>query len=94
MTTQTPKPTRNRKRMTPVAPPSLPLPKGKLGAIVGLMGRPKGATLAELMTASGWQAHSVRGVIAGAIKKKLKLTVISEKPGPERIYRIEQGAQA
>jgi len=44
--------------------------------------------MADLMKVTGWQAHSVRGAIAGTIKKKLQLIVISEKSGAVRIYRI------
>lgn len=62
---------------------------GKLGKVVALLKRPKGATLAELMKATGWQKHSVRGAISGAIKKKLKLAVLSEKAGDVRTYRIK-----
>ncbi|HXQ11569.1 MAG TPA: DUF3489 domain-containing protein [Caulobacteraceae bacterium] len=72
---------------------SRPDPKGKLGALVTLLRRPGGAQLAELMAATGWQAHSVRGAIAGALKKKLGLTIISAKTETGRIYRIvEAGA--
>jgi hypothetical protein len=60
----------------------------KLESVIKLLRRTKGATLAELMTATGWQVHSVRGVIAGAIKKKLGLAVLSEKSGETRTYRI------
>ena len=62
---------------------------GKLGKVVSLLKRPKGATLADLMKATGWQAHSVRGAIAGALKRKLKLAVLSEKAGDVRTYRIK-----
>lgn len=48
-----------------------------------------GATLEEIIAATGWQAHTVRGAISGAIKKKLSLTVDSEKvDGRGRVYRI------
>ena len=50
----------------------------KLDILIGLLRRPKGATTAELMKATGWQAHSVRGAIAGSIKKKLGHKVDSE----------------
>ena len=54
-----------------------------------LLGRRDGATIEDLQQATGWQKHSVRGFLAGAVKKKLGLTLISEKPdaGPRR-YRI------
>ena len=64
-------------------------PSGKLGKVVTMLKRPKGATIAELTKATGWQAHSVRGAISGAIKKKLKLAVLSEKIGEVRTYRIK-----
>jgi hypothetical protein len=49
-----------------------------------------GATIDELMNASGWQAHSVRGFLSGTVRKKLGLTVISEKTDGIRRYRIAQ----
>jgi Protein of unknown function (DUF3489) len=54
-----------------------------------LLSRQEGATIDELQAATGWQQHSVRGFLAGAVKKKLGLTLLSEKPdaGPRR-YRI------
>jgi hypothetical protein len=63
-------------------------PGGKLGKVVALLKRPKGATIADLIKATDWQAHSVRGAISGTIKKKLKLAVVSEKTGSVRTYRI------
>ncbi len=53
--------------------------QGKLGLLIGLLRQPEGATLAAMVTATGWQAHSVRGAMAGAIKKKLDLPVVSKK---------------
>ena len=63
-------------------------PKGKLGALVALLLRPEGATLEAMQAATGWQAHSVRGAIAGQIRKKLGLTVATEKVEGLTIYRI------
>lgn len=68
--------------------PSPSMPRGKLGILVALLRHPDGATLPAMMAATGWQAHSVRGAMAGAIGKKLNLTIISEKPGTTRIWRI------
>lgn len=60
----------------------------KLDTIIKMMSRMKGASVQQMMTETGWQAHSVRGAISGAIKKKLGLSVISERVGEERLYRI------
>ncbi len=59
----------------------------KLTQIVALLSRPDGASLAELTSATGWQPHSVRGVLAGALKRKGH-TVLSEKVDGARRYRI------
>lgn len=60
----------------------------KLAALISMMQAPNGATIEALVTATGWQSHSVRGAIAGTIKKKLKLAVSSEKIDGVRTYRI------
>ena len=62
---------------------------GKQQRLIDLLQRADGASLDELTVALGWQAHSVRGAIAGTIRKKLGFTVLSEKyPGRGRVYRI------
>jgi Protein of unknown function (DUF3489) len=54
-----------------------------------LLSRTEGATIEELQAATGWQQHSVRGFLAGAVKKKLGLTLLSQKPDARpRHYRI------
>ncbi len=63
-------------------------PKGKLGVLVGLLTRPQGAGVEEMAAVTGWQVHSVRGAISGALKKKLGLTIESEKTATGRVYRI------
>ena len=61
----------------------------KLHAVIRLMRRPEGADLAELTALTGWQKHSVRGAIAGSLKKKLGLAVITTKEaGRGTVYRI------
>ena len=53
-----------------------------------MLRRKEGATIAQIVAATGWQPHTVRGAFAGALKKKLGLTVTSEKvEGGERVYR-------
>ncbi len=69
-------------------------PKGKLGALVELLRRPEGARVDEMMQATGWQAHSVRGAMSGSLKKALSLTVTSEKTETGRVYRIVDEAAA
>jgi hypothetical protein len=61
----------------------------KQAAVIQMLQRPEGATINQICAATGWQAHTVRGTFAGAFKKKLGLTITSEKPeGGERIYRL------
>jgi hypothetical protein len=61
----------------------------KQAMIIELLKRPGGATLAEIVEVTGWQAHTVRGAMAGALKKKLGLTITSEKDETKgRVYRI------
>ena len=61
----------------------------KQALMIDLLRRPKGATLAEIVEATGWQSHTVRGAMAGALKKKLGLTITSEKGDARgRIYKI------
>lgn len=58
--------------------------------ILTLLSRREGATIPEMMEASGWQQHSVRGFLAGTVKKKLGFTLTSSKTvGDQRRYRIE-----
>jgi len=70
----------------------LPTPTGKLGVLVTLLRGEAGATVEAMSAATGWQAHSVRGAIAGALKKRLGFNVVSEKTEAGRFYRIESEA--
>jgi hypothetical protein len=61
----------------------------KEALLMDMLRRPEGATIAQIMAATGWLAHTCRGAFAGALKKKRGLTIISEKAhGGERVYRI------
>ncbi len=67
----------------------MPAKPTKTATILKLLRRPKGASIAELQKATGWQPHSVRGAISGTLKKKLGLVVTSEKTeGRGLIYRV------
>lgn len=61
----------------------------KQAMVLAMLRRPEGATVAQISEATGWQAHTVRGTLAGALKKKLGLNVVSEKSATfARVYRI------
>jgi len=71
--------------------PAKPAPKpskGKVAELIALLRREGGATIEVMMATTGWQAHSVRGAISGAVKKKLGLTVTTEKSAAGTTYRI------
>lgn len=69
-------------------------PGGKLGIIMDLITRSEGATMEQLVTATGWQAHSVRGAMSGTLAKKHGLKVTSEKLDTGRLYRAVAGEPA
>lgn len=61
----------------------------KQATLIAMLRAPDGATIEEIMAATGWQSHTVRGAMAGALKKKLGLEVSSEKiEGRGRVYKM------
>jgi hypothetical protein len=64
-------------------------PSTKLAALVMALRRPQGATSLQLMLATGWQQHTVRGAISGMLRKKLGLKVVlAHNESGERVYRV------
>jgi hypothetical protein len=61
----------------------------KQSCVIEMLRRKQGSTIPAIIKATGWQPHSVRGFFAGVVRKKLGLTLVSEKTGSERVYRIE-----
>jgi hypothetical protein len=65
----------------------------KQALLIAMLQRPTGATIAEIVAATGWQAHSARGAMSGALGKKLGLVVVSARDDARgRVYRIGQPA--
>jgi len=69
--------------------PSAQVKESRQDVLVRLLGRPEGATIANMVEATGWQPHSVRGALSGVVGKKLGLKVTSEKLANRgRVYRV------
>jgi hypothetical protein len=65
-------------------------PDSKQARMIAMLTRPEGATVEQIMHETGWLAHTCRGAMAGALKKKLGLTITSEKVDGARVYRIAE----
>lgn len=63
-------------------------PSSKQSRVIAMLRSPTGTTIAAMMKATGWQQHSVRGFLAGVVRKRLKLKVGSKKVDGSRVYQI------
>jgi Protein of unknown function (DUF3489) len=63
-------------------------PASKQSRVIAMLQSPAGATIASMMEVTGWQQHSVRGFLAGVVRKRLKLKLGSKKVEGTRVYRI------
>jgi hypothetical protein len=81
----------SRKRPAPASSRSVAGPDTKHARIIAMLRMPAGATIASLVTATEWQQHSVRGFLAGVVRKKLGLNLVSEQTDKGRVYRVRDG---
>jgi hypothetical protein len=63
----------------------------KHARVIAMLRKPSGATIAAIMAVTAWQQHSVRGFLAGVVRKKLGLNLVSDQTEKGRVYRIKDG---
>jgi hypothetical protein len=78
-------------RPAPASSKPVARPSTKHDRVIAMLRTPAGATIAAIMTATDWQQHSVRGFLAGVVRKKLGLNLVSEQMDKGRVYRIKDG---
>src|SRR5712672_2023896 len=81
----------SRTRTAPSSSKTAMRPDTKHAHIIAMLRMPAGTTIAAIMTATDWQQHSVRGFLAGVVRKKLGLNLVSEQTDKGRVYRIKDG---
>jgi hypothetical protein len=72
-------------------PPPAQRTDSKQAQLIKMLRAPSGTTITAMMTATGWQQHSVRGFLAGVIRKKFEFNLVSEAGDGGRVYRIKDG---
>src|ERR1700687_5398694 len=83
-----------RSRSAHLSPKTSTTPDTKNARILAMLRAPAATTIAAIMTATDWQQHSVRGFLAGVVRKKLGLNLVSEQTDKGRVYRIKDGKAA
>jgi hypothetical protein len=80
-----------RKRSAPTASKPTSRADTKQARAIAMLRKTAGTTIAAIMAATDWQQHSVRGFLAGIVRKKLALNLVSEQTDKGRVYRIKDG---
>jgi uncharacterized protein DUF3489 len=81
----------SRKRSAPASSRPAARADTKHARIIAMLRKPAGTTVAAIMAATDWQQHSVRGFLAGIVRKKLGLNLVSNQTDKGRVYRIKDG---
>jgi hypothetical protein len=81
----------SRKRPAPASSRRTVGHQTKHARVIAMLKKPAGATIAAIMAVTDWQQHSVRGFLAGVVRKKLGLNLISDQTDKGRVYRIKDG---
>jgi hypothetical protein len=82
---------RSRTRLAPSSSKTAMRSDTKHARILAMLRMPAGTTIGAIMSATDWQQHSVRGFLAGVVRKKLRLNLVSEPTDKGRVYRIKDG---
>jgi hypothetical protein len=82
---------KSRARSVPASSKPVARPDTKHARIIAMLRAPAGTTIAAIMATTEWQQHSVRGFLAGIVRKKLGLNLVSEQTDNGRVYRIKDG---
>ena len=81
----------SRKWPVPAPSRSTAGPNTKHARVIAMLRKPAGTMIAAIMAATDWQQHSVRGFLAGVVRKKLGLNLVSDQTDKGRVYRIKGG---
>jgi hypothetical protein len=85
------KTSKSKPRAVTLSPKTTPRPDTKHARIIAMLRAPAGTTVAAIVAATEWQPHSVRGFLAGVVRKKLGLNLVSTQTDKGRTYCIKDG---
>lgn len=80
------------KTVSSAPPAARPKAASKQCQLIEMLRSSSGATIAQMIAATGWQAHTVRGTVSGSLRKRMGLNVVCAAEGDARVYRIVEAA--